>query len=279
MAGEEQERFEDYLELERYIEQLRQGQVAHPPANLTPAKARIYRMVALFRSAAPQTSELRPEFAAELQARLEQMVEQPEIPQHPLPTPAENKPKRLGSFLRRSNLSRRAMVTGGAVAAASLLVGAGIEKSLQGNVADKGATPGAAATNWNQPLVDVNQGSWLFVAKLADLGDQALRFATDAVVGYVIRNDDFDTDPAPIIAFSAACTHMGCIVQWQGSDRQFHCPCHGGLFTEYGGVNTTAATPVRYLAPLPRLRTKIENDAVYVEVPNPSTSVRASMQK
>src|SRR5947209_20608733 len=77
MSGEDQERFEDYLELEHYIEELQAGRVAHPPAELTPSQASIYRMAALFRSAIPEVSEPRPEFAAELQARLEQELQEP----------------------------------------------------------------------------------------------------------------------------------------------------------------------------------------------------------
>src|SRR5438552_16715995 len=76
MPGEDQERFEDYLELEQYIEQLQAGRVAHPPAELTPSQANVYRMAALFRSASPEASEPRPEFAAELQARLEQELQE-----------------------------------------------------------------------------------------------------------------------------------------------------------------------------------------------------------
>lgn len=37
MAGEDQERFEDYLELDHYIEELRAGHIAHPPRGLTPS--------------------------------------------------------------------------------------------------------------------------------------------------------------------------------------------------------------------------------------------------
>ena len=70
MPGEDQEQFEDYQELEHYIEELQAGRVAHPPAELTPSQASIYRMAALFRSSSPEASEPRPEFAAELRARL-----------------------------------------------------------------------------------------------------------------------------------------------------------------------------------------------------------------
>src|SRR5437899_9051268 len=91
MSGEDQERFEDYLELEHYIEELQAERVAHPPAELTPSQASIYRMAALFRSATPEASEPRPEFAAELQARLEQELQQ-------LQQPPQAEPP---SFLRR----------------------------------------------------------------------------------------------------------------------------------------------------------------------------------
>src|SRR6266498_1725342 len=83
MAGEDQERFEDYLELERYIEELQAGRVAHPPADLTPERARVYRMAALFRSASPEAAEPGPEFAEALHARLLAMDEeaQQDLPQ------------------------------------------------------------------------------------------------------------------------------------------------------------------------------------------------------
>src|SRR5947209_18003600 len=77
MSGEDQERFEDYLEPEHHIEELQAGRVAHPPAELTPSQASIYRMAALFRSSLPEANEPRPEFAAELLARLEQELQQP----------------------------------------------------------------------------------------------------------------------------------------------------------------------------------------------------------
>ncbi len=109
--------------------------------------------------------------------------------------------------------------------------------------------------------------TWLFVATLAHLSDEAVRFTTDTIVGYVLRDEsNGDPEKDKIIAFSAACTHMGCLVQWHASDRIFHCPCHGGLFTEDGEVDKRSSLR-RYLSPLPRLETKIENDKVYVKVP------------
>ncbi|HKV02049.1 MAG TPA: Rieske (2Fe-2S) protein [Ktedonobacteraceae bacterium] len=263
MPGEDQERLEDYLELEHFLEELQAGRVAHPPEGLTPEKARIYRMAALLRSAVPDEAAPRAEFAAELQAKLEQEVQQLPRTRH-LPFLAK-KPQ------GRARVSRRAVLAGGAAAvAASLAVGAGLE-----HVVEQAASASSLQSTkpWPTPLVPASTAStWLFVTMFADLGDKAVRFASDAVVGYVIRNDGDGKAGTnePVVAVSAACTHMGCIVQWQDADHTFHCPCHGGLFTEYGMIDKHS--PLLYLKPLPRLETKVEEGKVFVRVPASQTS-------
>jgi len=266
----DQERFEDYLELEHFIEELQAGHTAHPPTELTPDKAQIYRMAALFRSASPDEVTPRPEFATELQTRLEQELQQTSKTRH-FPF-ISKKPQ------TRPRVSRRALLAGGAAAvAASLAIGAGVEHVVDQSTqatAGKSVSSIRPPVSWQTPIVPPNVAStWLFVTTLAELGESAIRFATDSIVGYIIRNDGDSGESlseGPVIAVSAACTHMGCIVQWQDSDRQYHCPCHGGIFTEYGKpVNSNA---VRYLTSLPRLETKIENDEVYVKVPTVSAS-------
>ncbi len=34
--------------------------------------------------------------------------------------------------------------------------------------------------------------------------------------------------------FDGACTHLGCVVQWEGSSLTFKCPCHGAFFDDQG---------------------------------------------
>src|SRR5947209_10583515 len=72
MAGEDQERLEDYLALERYIEALQAGRVAHIPAEVTPDLARIYCMALSLHATSSGAAAPRPEFLAELQAKLTQ---------------------------------------------------------------------------------------------------------------------------------------------------------------------------------------------------------------
>jgi Rieske Fe-S protein len=266
MAGEDQERFEDYLELEHYIEELQEGRAAHPPRELTPAQARIYRVAALFRSASITESQPCPAFAAELQVRLEQELPQPAQAQHLATPPAEAR----GPLPRqRPQVSRRALLRDGAAAAATLLVGAGLGATGMSLAQSSSASRGAPPKPWSAPLVPASEGSWLPVAMLADLGDEALRFATDSIVGYVIQSDGDQGEKPGVIAVSAACTHMGCLVHWQRTDRKYHCPCHGGLFTEYGKPDKDS--PVRYAA-LPRLETRITRHGMdeFIEVRVPS---------
>ena len=256
MAGEDQERFEDYLELEHFIEELQAGHVAHPPEKLTPDKANIYRMAALFRSAAPEEAEPRPEFVAELKARLEQELQ---------PTKPQRFPFLSKRPQKKNRVSRRALLTGGAAAAASMVVGVGIGGAVE-RMAQQ--PPNSGSASWIPPLVE-GDGVWVTVAKLADLGESAIRFTTDSVVGYVIHSDGDNGEKPGIVAFSAACSHMGCIVKWQDKERKYVCPCHGGLFTEYGKPDK--ASPLNYLTSLPRLDTRITkqgtNEVIQVRVP------------
>ena len=267
MAGKDQERFEDYLELDHYIEELRAGHVAHPPSGLTPTQASIYRMAALFRAASTEEDQPRRAFVAALQARLERDLLHPATtPRVPFPG---RKPSRTSRNLRPA-VSRRALVRGSATAAASLMVGAGLEATIERLTHPPVSGPVATTNRGSTPLVPAGEGSWLPVAKLVDLGENALRFATATIVGYIIRSDGKHGETSGVIAVSAACTHMGCIVQWHNADRKYHCPCHGGLFTEYGQPDKTWPN----LSALHRLETRIKKHATgeFIEVRVPTSA-------
>ena len=52
-----------------------------------------------------------------------------------------------------------------------------------------------------------------------------------------------------LVAFSAVCTHLGCIVQWEKEKQDFLCPCHAGHYSADGDV--TAGPPPKPLKKLP----------------------------
>lgn len=47
-------------------------------------------------------------------------------------------------------------------------------------------------------------------------------------------------------AYSAICPHLGCVLQWNGTEKSFDCPCHGSRFTCQGKViNGPALTDLK----------------------------------
>lgn len=61
-------------------------------------------------------------------------------------------------------------------------------------------------------------------------------------------------------AYSAICTHLGCIVEWDESRQFIHCPCHDGRFNGLNGAIISGPVP----APLPEMPLTVETGIVYV---------------
>src|SRR3989338_7135204 len=59
-------------------------------------------------------------------------------------------------------------------------------------------------------------------------GSKKVIFAGSAVL--LVRT------PSEVKAFSAICTHLGCIVDWDNQKREIQCPCHAGFFDLEGRV-------------------------------------------
>ncbi len=60
-------------------------------------------------------------------------------------------------------------------------------------------------------------------------------------------------------AFSASCTHLGCLVRWDSAKSVFLCPCHAAVFSPDGQV-VSGPPP----APLPEYNIKEVGDKVFV---------------
>jgi len=61
-------------------------------------------------------------------------------------------------------------------------------------------------------------------------------------------------------AFSAICTHLGCIVTWDTAAKQITCPCHDGVFNPATGAVVSGPPP----APLPPVRVAVEGDQIFL---------------
>lgn len=68
-------------------------------------------------------------------------------------------------------------------------------------------------------------------------------------------------EPTGFTALSAVCTHLGCLVKWDGSRKEFLCPCHAAVFDK-NGVVVSGPAP----APLPPYKVKEVGGKVYVSV-------------
>lgn len=62
-----------------------------------------------------------------------------------------------------------------------------------------------------------------------------------------------------VIAISAGCTHLGCIVSWDEEQKIFQCPCHDGRYDADGRV-ISGPPP----APLKRHKAKIEDGKIFL---------------
>ncbi len=69
-----------------------------------------------------------------------------------------------------------------------------------------------------------------------------------------------NTSTGGVKAFSAICTHLGCVVEWNSSKQYISCPCHDGRFNPTTGAVISGPPP----APLPVVRVAVENDQIYV---------------
>jgi cytochrome b6-f complex iron-sulfur subunit len=62
-----------------------------------------------------------------------------------------------------------------------------------------------------------------------------------------------------LTAFSAICSHLGCLVNYHRDKHEFVCPCHGGRY-DLSGRNISGPPP----APLTRFPVKIEDGTAFI---------------
>jgi cytochrome b6-f complex iron-sulfur subunit len=71
----------------------------------------------------------------------------------------------------------------------------------------------------------------------------------------IVTNTD-----AGVFAYSAVCTHLGCIVGFDATIRQIVCPCHDGHFNPASGAVVSGPPP----RPLSPVAVSIEKDQIFL---------------
>lgn len=65
------------------------------------------------------------------------------------------------------------------------------------------------------------------------VGDRSLAQGLKGDPTYVVIQDDGQIANYGI---NAVCTHLGCVVPWNGNENKFICPCHGSQYNATGKV-------------------------------------------
>jgi glycine/D-amino acid oxidase-like deaminating enzyme/nitrite reductase/ring-hydroxylating ferredoxin subunit len=119
------------------------------------------------------------------------------------------------------------------------------------------------ATTFDAQRVSPRAGGPTFVKENAEVG---LRFFGDRLKRRSVRSLDrgaggivrdgvrqaavYKDEQGSLHALSARCTHLGCIVNWNGGDKTWDCPCHGSRFALDGTViEGPAVAPLKPVKP------------------------------
>ena len=92
------------------------------------------------------------------------------------------------------------------------------------------------------PRIRDRVATTLDVGKIDDIpagGAKIVRVNKKAVILVRSQKDQ-------VKAFSAVCTHLGCIVEYRAEEKDFHCNCHGSVFDINGkNIGGPAPRPLR----------------------------------
>ncbi len=168
------------------------------------------------------------------------------------PLPLAQDPVARAAFVRGAGAVAAVVVGGGLVGALAKLhtpnrVVAGTATDLAANPA-AGSTPAAGATAVVAPTAPVAPAGATFLGNVTGLPVNSAGQYTDPISG----------DPALLVhladgqfvAYDAVCTHAGCTVQYDPSQLQLVCPCHGAAFDPAHGAQVLAGPAPQPLASL-----------------------------
>jgi Rieske Fe-S protein len=180
------------------------------------------------------------------------------------PLPATKMP----GYFEGETMTRRAMFTGGAMAAGGIAGAAIVLPAIGFAIGpvfkevdiiwqDVGPPSDFTEDNYVPKTITISAG----VGEAGKTTDY-VRKTSDALPG---------EQPDGFIAISTRCAHLGCPVRWVVAAERFVCPCHGGVYDFQGLV--AGGPPVR---PLDRFATRVRNGQVQL---GPRYSVNSDLER
>ena len=228
--------------VDRYVDRLLRRRRPKPFAP-TQEDVAILRTAIDLKAAASDAAQPRPDFIAELRARLADS-EQAGLEAAETPRPAWQTP------LRRRLFAAGALTVTGAAAG---VLG---DRLLGGQ--------SAGANGSNTPLAELtpSHGSWQAVMTSADLPEGAVMpFDLGPLTGVLRRVS------GRVQAVSGICTHQGCRLDLSATRDLLTCPCHGATFNT-AGANLTHPRPMSHALPaLPRLPVRERDGEIQIYGP------------
>jgi Rieske Fe-S protein len=143
--------------------------------------------------------------------------------------------------------SRRALLAGAGVTCAAMLAGCTANDASNG-----GVTPatGGTATSAGSSAPAVAANALAATSQIPDGGGKIIDGGKNIVIT--------QPEPGSFKAFSAICTHEGCIVA-SVSDGTINCPCHGSKFSIENGSVVHGPAP----SPLAAVAIKVEGTSIF----------------
>lgn len=227
--------------VDRYVDRLLRRRRPKPFAP-TQEDVAILRSAIELTGAAANAAQPRPDFVADLRARLADS-ERAGLEAGEAPRPAWQVPM------------RRRLLAAGALTATGAAAGVLGERMF-------GQNPDTSGPQTPQAELTPTHGSWQTVITCAGLPEGAvMSFDLGAVNGFLRRVS------GRVQAVSGICTHQGCRLDLSAARDLLTCPCHGATFAT-DGTNVSHPRPMSGPLPaLPRLPVREQNGEIQIYAP------------
>ena len=106
---------------------------------------------------------------------------------------------------------------------------------------------------FKKPVPSTAKGKEIVKVSAFPVGSNIQFTASDGNPAFLFRTN------LGVFAYSAVCTHQGCVVAYTPQTKTLDCPCHGGSFDPYSDAKVVAGPPP---SPLPKYSVKIVGNSI-----------------